>query len=215
MFLRLYTTVNTTAGSVHGWSKITVAESGNELDGVLAWKKQGQAVITRNYQQGFPSHELAVVGGIYTAPARGNIVLGLLNQVNNALVRFAEGGLAAANLTQSRGGALSQELRINLTHSVTIPKTLAANPGSVTMSVIPSTGAIGGRFSLRDNDPTDLTPPIAVVTRAVSYAGMVVPRLNRAVGYFILPQLPSRLPQPTTMRNSPMLSGQMILEAAP
>jgi len=52
------------------------------------------------------------------------------------------------------------------------------------------------------------------VTRAASYAGMVVPRLNRAVGYFILAQLPSMQPQLTTVRNSPERSGQVILEAA-
>ena len=83
------------------------------------------------------------------------------------------------------------------------------------MGIVTTTGAISGRFSVRDSDPTDLTPPIAVVTRAASYAGMVVPRLNRAVGYFILAQLPSMQPQLTTVRNSPERSGQVVLEATP
>jgi hypothetical protein len=207
--------VNTTAGSVHGWSKITVAESGNELDGVLAWQKQAQAVITRNYQQGFLSHELTVVGGIYTAPTRGNIVLGLPNQANNALLRFAEGGLEAANLTRFREGVLSQGLRINLNHRVTIPKTLAANPGRVTLSVLPSTGVISGRFVLRDADPTALKAPVAQLTRTAIYAGMVVPRVNRGVGYYVLAQLPELGPPKTSLRNSPQLSGQVSLEARP
>ncbi len=215
LFLRLYTAVNTTAGSVHGWSQITESQSGNELDGALTWQKQAQTITTRNYKEGFPAHSLTVVGGSYAAPSAGQIVLGLPNEAGNAMLLFAEGGLAEAALTQSTNGILRQVFQIPLNNRAVLPIGVLNNPGAVSMGIATATGAIGGRFSLRDSDPTDMTPPIAGVTRTASYAGMVVPRLNRAVGYFILAQLPSRLPQPTTMRNSPELSGQVILEAKP
>jgi len=214
LFLRLYTAVNTTAGSVHGWSQITESQSGNELDGELTWQKQAQTINTRNYKEGFPAHSLTVVGGVYAAPSAGQIVLGMPNQAGNALLRFAEGGLEGAALTQGTNGILRQVFRIPLNHRVVMPIGVLNNPGAVSMGIVTTTGAISGRFSVRDSDPTDLTPPIAVVTRAASYAGMVVPRLNRAVGYFILAQLPSMQPQLTTVRNSPERSGQVILEAA-
>jgi hypothetical protein len=211
LFLRLYTMVNTTAGSVLGWSKITVAESGNELDGVLAWKKQGQAVTRRNYQQGFPSHELTVVGGIYTAPAATQIVLGLPNEAGNAKLRFADGGLQAAALTEGSGGVLTQVFRIQSNNRVLMPTGEVDNPGGVSLRLNATTGAISGRFTLRDADPTDLTPPMAVLTRAGIYSGMVVPRMNHAVGYFMLPQLPT-LDGQRTLRTTPELSGQVVLE---
>jgi hypothetical protein len=217
LFLRLYTTVNTTAGSVHGWSQITTSEGARLLDGELAWQKQAQVPSTnaRLYPQGFPSHTLTVVGGAYTAPTAGNIVLGLPNRPQNAKLRFAEGGLELAALTQPTGGVLSQVLRINLNNSVTMPTGAINNPGGVALSQTPSTGAISGRFTLRDTDPTDLTPPFAMLTRTVTYAGLVVPRMQCAVGYYVLAQLPAMGPPQTTLNTSPQLSGQVILEANP
>jgi hypothetical protein len=150
LFLRLYTAVNTTAGSVHGWSQITESQSGNELlDGELTWQKQAQTINTRNYKEGFPAHSLTVVGGTYVASSAGQIVLGMPNLAGNALLRFAEGGLEEAALTQGTNGILRQVFRIPLNHRAVMPIGVLNNPGAVSMGIVTTTGAISGRFSVR------------------------------------------------------------------
>ena len=76
-----------------------------------------------------------------------------------------------------------------------------------------TTGAIGGNFTLSDDDPRDTTPPIAKVTRSTPWTGVLVPRLSKGVGQFQLAKLPTNTPPATTPTNSPQLSGQVVLEA--
>ena len=209
LFLSLYTTVNTTAGSVHGWAGID--ESSRELSGSVNWTKQEQAPAstTRLYKQGFPTHRLTLLGGEYIVPAPGSIVLDLSDGADNAQLVFAEGGLGAAAQTQDGDGVLIQVLRINSNNTVTMPGG-AANPTAVTLTLNAGNGAISGKFTLSDANPAGG----ANLSRTANYSGVLVNRLGRGLGHFILAQLPTVTP-PTTLTNSPQLSGQALLDANP
>jgi hypothetical protein len=90
------------------------------------------------------------------------------------------------------------------------------NPGTVTLTLKAATGIISGSFTLKDNDPTDVTPPtITVVTRSTPWYGVLVPRLSRGVGMFQLAGLPAIGPPKTTKTTSPTLSGQVLFEKLP
>lgn len=207
LYLRLYTSVNTTAGSVRGWLNVTPGTP-NGLDGQVTWIKQAQTVTTRLYQGGFPAHTLTVLGGVYVAPS--GIVLDLPNKTGNARLFFAEGGLSEAALTQATEGVHTQAFRITATNTVTMPP-LAQNPGLVSLSLNKLTGAISGRFTVKDPNPVGT----GIVSRIAYFYGVLIPGQNRGVGYFTLGQLPSTTPTVTTLTTSPQLSGQVILEANP
>lgn len=213
LFLRLYTTVNTTAGSMQGWTVITPDEV-NLLDGTLVWCKQAQAEIStvRHYKQGFPAHPLTVIGGEYVAPESGSIVLDLPDELDNASLTLAEGGLQGAELARGAGGGgLCQPLCLTTTQNVTLPASGVANPMGLTLAVNPATGLISGRFILKDEDPTSIKVPAAILSRSVLYYGVIVQRLNRGLGYFLLPELPDMGPPVTTLATSPQNSGRVVL----
>lgn len=215
----LYTpTVAATAGSLHGWAQVTPDSIGMSLnngrpllDGTLNWIKlpQASASTSRNYKAGFPLHELAVTGGLYVAPPSKTAVLSLTDHgpgTNDAKLVFSEGNLAST---------LNQPLRITNLNTVVMPSGVAANPAAVSLSLTAATGLVGGGFTLKDIDPTDITPPYAVVTRTVSWSGVLVPRLPRGTGFFLLPGLPANTTPKTTSLNSPMISGKVELKAGP
>lgn len=209
LYRRLYTTVNSTAGSLHGWMQID-GSNGN-LDGLLAWKKQELTTGTsRAYRLGFPAHHLTVIGGSYTAPASGDILLDLPDEAGNASLTFTEGSLDTATLTQDTGGQLTQIFQITTAHKALMPRTTASNPGKVSLMLSPATGSISGKLTA--NDPNPLGS--GTVTRSATYYGVAVQRLNQAAGYFLMASLPEEGPPATTLKTSPQMSGQVILEAA-
>lgn len=205
----LYTpTVAATAGSLHGWSKITATN----WDSVspLNWLKLAQlpASTTRSYKEGFPLHNLTLTGGEYAAPAANTVVLGFSGPPANARLVFNEGGIK--NSALGVAGFLEQVFAISTANVVTMPSG-GANPGVVTLSTFKAaTGAIGGTFALSDNDPRDTTEPFVKVPRSVPWSGVMVPRLGRGVGQFQLPKLPTSSPA-TTPTTSPTLSGKVEL----
>jgi hypothetical protein len=69
-----------------------------------------------------------------------------------------------------------------------------------------------GTFRLQDTNPLASGE---TVSREVSYSGILIPVLGIGVGHFQLPQLPEAGPPATTIKTSPVLSGQMILDLAP
>ncbi|HYF33834.1 MAG TPA: hypothetical protein VD994_00980, partial [Prosthecobacter sp.] len=214
LHIPLYTpTIAATAGSVNGWIQVDAANQ-NAVNGTLRWKKNAQASssTTRSYKSGFPAHDIAVLGGQYLGtpivipPSEGR------STGNNAVLTFSGGGLEHAAYSQATDGEIRQTFKLIDGRTVSMPTTLALNPASVRLTVNATSGLITGTFTLRDADPTDTSPPIAVITRTVSYTGVMVPRLNQGVGHFILPQLPS-VSAGTTLTTSPQLSGQVLLDA--
>jgi hypothetical protein len=217
-----------TAGSVHGWVKIsndssTPPVNGGKalLDGTIDWLKKSQAAssTTRSYKQGFPLHHLDVVGGRYMAPAAGQVLLGFVDGgvgTTNATLKFSEGGLTGpppiiGSAMAANVGAVP--VRITSINKVVMP-TGAANPATVSLTITTSSGLMSGSFTLKnDPDPTDIAAPVALLTRKANYAGVLVPRLGMAMGHFQLAELPSlQGAVKTTLSTSPIWSGQVVFE---
>ncbi len=199
LHLLLYTpTIASTAGSLHGWTKI----AGTNLDSVAPfdWLKLAQAPnsTTRSYKAGFPRHNLTLTGGLYAAPTSGSIVFGLPNVAagtNNAKLIFSEGGIGSAAYATGSNHTLIQGLRITGTNTVSMPTIAQGNIANITMSTFSmSTGAVGGVFTLKDGGVTRLNVP---------WSGVLVPRLSKGYGQFQLAQMP-------TITTSPPLSGNVV-----
>ncbi|MDZ4287604.1 MAG: S8 family serine peptidase [Prosthecobacter sp.] len=206
----LHLMLYTNTGSVQGWSAITPGPA--LLDGEFDWVKNPQVSTstTRYYKDGFALHTLTLIGNKYTKPALNTPVLGLPAPTpgqNNARLDFTSGALDAE---------LLQDLTITTANAVKMP-TGALNPKLVRLTLNATTGLINGAFTLKDNNPTDMVPPIAVVTRTGTFSGALITRegYNQGRGQFVLATLPSLGPPKTTPYTSPILSGQVILQALP
>ena len=217
-------------GAAHGWVTVTAdsttapTNGGHALlDGSIDWNKNSETVATRLYKSGFPLHQLTAVGGEYTKPAVGQTVLGLLKTTtaNNAKFVFSEGGLSGPSPVVPASGAAGLNLSFRIGSTTTAATAVVAlpsgalNPGLLTVSSLSTkTGAFSGSFTLKDTDPLKAT---VKDTRSASFNGLLVPRLGvqQGVGYFLLGELPSAGPPATTLTTSPLLSGQVLIEAGP
>lgn len=226
--LMLY--VNT--GSAHGWITAT-PDAANPLnwinnglpmlDGTLDWNKNAQpaASTDRVYKAGIPKHDLTFAGGKYLAPPANTAVLGIDTSTpgaTNARLTFTEGGLAGPAPIQAATMAGNLDLLITVTNknAAVMPTPAAtANPAGVTLVLTPTTGAFSGGFTLKnDPDATDTTPPTAMLSRAVTYSGLLITRksVNQGMGFFLLNELPVVGPPKTTLLTSPKLSGEVLLK---
>ena len=224
----LHFTFFTGTGAAHGWvtataDSVSAPTNGGHalLDGTLDWNKnvQPSANPTRIYKNGFPLHQLTAIGGEYVKPGAGQFVIGLLDNSggNNARFVFSEGGLSGpAPIVGAVGAAdLNKAFRIAAaTAAVTLPRG-TLNPATLTLNVNPKNGAFSGGFVLK-GDP-DPTKPAGTVARSARFFGLLVPRLGvqQGVGWFLLGELPSAGPPKTTPGTSPVLSGQVLIEAGP
>jgi hypothetical protein len=153
-------------------------------------------------------------GGLYPQPER--------NQPIN--------GLETARLEFSEGAAPSPANRLNVSELTLPPRHPARavitgdNPGSATLTVQTGagrgfaaglTGSFSGRLTLSDADPTAAGEPER--RRVLNFRGMIIDDGSgpRGFGYFLLPQMPFAGPSPTTLRNSPILSGRVHLLPLP
>lgn len=224
-----YGNVAATTGSATGWVAVAadsaIPQNGGKplLDGLISWNKEPQlpASTTRSYKGGFPLHNLTVVGGLYSPPAANTIIFGLpvvtLPAVNSRLT-FREGGLAGPPpvVAAVMAGDLNKSWHLSTVHKATLPAGVA-NPAAVSLTLLPTVGTFTAGFTLKnDPDPTDITPPVALLPRPVIAYGVLVPRTGRGYGHFQLPQLPASTPLPkTTLGTSPQYSGSVLLEAIP
>lgn len=186
----------------------------------LSWFKRTQAASSksRSYKAGFNILDLEVRGGRYTIPSTGTLAMGLSPGPGNARMTF------------SGGAAPSPATRLNLTTiefvagSPTIGRIVIPNPGIVTATLTPgtgttftagTTGSFSGSFMLLDPDTTLV--PNKPVTRTATLTGMLVNdgTTFQGYGFFQLPELPTLLPVRTTMSTSRILSGSVLLQAAP
>ncbi len=216
-------------GSAHGWvtaSADSVSNPSNSglrlLDGSLDWmKSQAASSADRSYNAGFLLHSLTVIGGEYVKPGTSMVILGLTDGgvgTTNAKLVFSEGGLTgpAPIVAATNATAANKSFRIAATtQAVTLP-TSANNPAGLTLSLKASTGAFSGSFVLKgDQDPT--ATKVSLLSRTVSYYGLLVPRVGvkHGVGFLLLPELPSLGLPITTLSTSPIYSGKVLLEAGP
>ena len=104
--------------------------------------------------------------------------------------------------------------RITSTNTLVMPAAVD-NPATLKFtSFSATTGSFTGTCLLKnDPDPTDLVAPITQLSRPISFAGVLVPRvgINQGVGYFLLSKLPELGSPNTTLKTSAILSGQIVL----
>ncbi len=216
-------------GSAHGWitasadSTSPPANNGLRLlDGSVDWFKSKATTTTdRTYNAGIPLNTLTVSGGEYVKPT--TTVLGLTDNgtgTSDAKLAFSEGGLTgpAPIVPATMATAPNVSFRITSTNVLVMP-TAANNPTGLTLTLNAATGAFSGTFVLKnDQDPTKTTT--SLLSRAVNYYGLLVPRVsvNQGLGFFLLPELPANATAntpKTTLSTSPILSGQVLLESGP
>jgi hypothetical protein len=168
------------------------------------------------YRNGFGPIDLGIVGGKYKAPAPGAVVMGLANRLNNARLVLGEGGLKTSELDGSDLGTAAdifvfsiRNLGSALVQTVTLPliTNTLTNYNKFTFTLAPSPqGLFSGTFVI----------PNATVSlvRNAKFNGMIVwtGSAYMAQGYFLLPQAPQ---SGQTVAMSPVLSGQIVLEAHP
>lgn len=185
--LPLHLMLHGNTGSAQGWSRIV----GNNLDGFLNWTKnnQGPKSTSRSYKEGFDSHELRIVGDVYTAPPKDEIVIGL---PADCILSFFDGFIG--------GFGFSQAVQLTTANKAQITST--TNKVKVT-SLAPATGLFAGSFSITD--------PIGSAARPGTFSGVFVRRLSRGYGHYLLPERPVSGQSPS---KTPILSGTVTWDKA-
>ncbi|MBL9146946.1 MAG: choice-of-anchor D domain-containing protein [Verrucomicrobiaceae bacterium] len=204
IFQLLYTT--TLKGSLVGNLELVDVSVVGEtsVSGLLTWSRPlNTSASARLYKNGFEPIEIAAFGGTYTPPVAPELVLGLNLNDGAALLEFGEGGI---NSTQSDPGIA---VTIGAGNTIILP---SVNPRSTSLAVTAATGAVRGGFTLVDPSPLS---PGTTVTRSVAYQGQIVRTDSgyMAVGYFILPALPT-VDQPNALLTR-QESGWVLLSPAP
>lgn len=195
-------------GSLQGWS--TIALGSGLADGTLSWYKNRPTATTRSYASGIPEHNLTVRGARYTKPGTGILLIGLTPPVlatdQNARLLFTSAPLA---------GPLQQTFHLTAANAVKMPVGATLNPQSVKLTLAAASGKFTGSFLFKDNDPFDVTPPIAVITRTAKFAGLLItrPDLNQGIGAFNLAELPNIPGEKSTA--TPIVSGKVEILPPP
>lgn len=185
----------------------------------LTWLRPASTVATaRTYKAGFGPVVLTPAGGFYAPPVAGtvaspsgSVVLQIPeNTTSNARITFSEGGVEKA--AQTPTNMPDSTLTIAKGNKVTVAAP-AGNPTKLTMTPTPATGAFKGGFTMSQPNPRTVAPTTpAVISRAVTYQGLIIQEADgsyRGYGYFLLPQLPNNS---TLIANTPILSGQVVLQ---
>jgi hypothetical protein len=209
-------------GSIGGMLRLTAAAEGvlptlSDGDVALHWFKPFQtSAAERFFKDGF-STDCSVTGGIYIAPAVGDIAAGLLDVSSNGAIVFE--GLAAGSETPANSFfTLTSANKLTMAAS-------AFNPAKTTLSVKPATGEFSGGFTLVDNDYNQQTgtdkfgnPIYRKLTRKVKFEGIIVDDGTAATsaGFYVVPTNPdpSATP-PTTLTTSPLTGGMVSIQQNP
>lgn len=192
----IYQSLYTGKGSVLGEPLINFPSK--NLVGAVRWLKKPQSVLP--YPGGLET-SLAVSGHAYTAPDKGFPVLDLGNVSvgqTNAKVQFAGGAIESATQFLK----LSQLCRVTNTHTVTFSSSATVNPTLMKITTLNAkTGFFKGSFTLKDRLP--------VVTRAVSFEGVLDSALGTGTGFFLLSELPT--PPATSVAKTLQRTGTVYL----
>jgi subtilisin-like proprotein convertase family protein len=172
----------------------------------LSWNKTGPSSSKdKLYPAGFDfgvsnTNLLLAEGSEYNKPIKPTILWGLPTvAVDQTQVQLFFNG---ANLETSAyyiadPNVFNLSLRIDDNHKVYLP---ALNTAKVTVKLNSSTGEVSGTLTLKDGLP--------VVTRTLSYYGIISLQHQRAKGYFILPQLPTSSTQAGQWQLLPHIMGE-------
>jgi hypothetical protein len=186
-------------GSINGFLSLLPSTPGiitdNTITGTLTWLKP--TTVTRTYKQAFGPVNLAA-GGKYLAPSKTGFVILGLPAPGPASLDFIEAG------TNPSGTNPDVIFNYSSKNTVTVPTFVSgANPAKTSLSINKNTGAISGTFTLVDTPPS--------INRSVRFQGLIVrpsSGIQKAKGYFLLPQIPGLGETKTT---SPVLSGKMSI----
>lgn len=167
---------------------------------------------TRVYRQGFGPLDLDAFGGLYTPPAKTEIVMGLP----------AASGSPPANAWISFAQTLGEDplavdadvsLEIKAGGSAKVP---APNPKVVTFVVTPADGRFKGGYTTKDDDPR---PPLAPnkprpqISRKGDYQGIILWDGSALLGYgFLLRDSLPKADGSDTPTTSPRCSGWVLLD---
>lgn len=176
--LPVHTSLYADKGSLQGWAQITSAVG--DLNGTLDWNKHPQPVNVSNrfWKSGFPLHDLAVTGGRYASPPKNARILDLSDLTPNATISFSLGGLA---------GPVSQPLSVSKSNVLTVAKVgTEANPRDIKPYLNVATGQLTGTFW---EGPTN-----SATKRKADFYGLLVPRLQQGIGFFLLPEATAAAP---------------------
>lgn len=200
--LALYMPLYKNLGSLQG--QLTLSQDpqslfvGNQINGALTWFKPITA--TKSYSDTFGPTNLAVAGGYLSPTNKSNAIVGL-PQPGAAQLLFTQGGIS--------GSVTKPDITFTFTDDakVVLPAT-ALNPGKVSLTISPATGAVAGTFTL-----VETSPPL---TRSkVPFQAQIVRTPNgslKAAGYFMLPQLPDPGQSPAA---APSFSGRIVIQQSP
>lgn len=216
-YLDLWRLLYGRTGSLLGSFHIQTTDGDLRLS-AFDWFKNARPARSRDrtYRDGFGPLLLEVVGRRYDPGLSPIDALGLAeNPTGNAFLSFRDGGVTDPDTRLD----VTVEVVSGEARSVNV---VSANPGNVGMKIrraLPFRVGRGGRagtcfgqFTLVDPDHTQAPP--RDLTRRVTFEGLIVDdgESPKVYGYFLLPQLPETGPPTTTLRNSPVLSGNLLLE---
>jgi hypothetical protein len=206
--LPIWSTLNSSQGVLSGQPVITPQSLPDlsPLLGTLSWRKQPQAAA-RAYATGFDM-SLDVLGMRYIPHAAGSILLGLpaptLASPYNAAISFIDGGIES----EAHYGELAQVFKISAANLATFPP-IATNPTLMKITAINKTlGTFAGSLTLKDVGLLPAPAPTSVL-RTVRFSGVLLQGTNpaQAMGYFLLPALPSAVGETTA--NTSITSGSV------
>lgn len=147
-------------GSVQG----VLTFGGDFITGSADWNKGAQVKKSSNYQDGFTLHTLAVAGGRYVKPVKGEAVLDLPSSL---LIKLVDGGLEDPYLW----------LPVTLTDKNTL--VAAAESAGLKVKLAATTGLFTGTFMVADLEGGK--------PRKMVIAGALIPGEAAGMGYFLLP----------------------------
>lgn len=197
----LYVPLYSNLGSLAGALQLTAgssAPSGNVVTGSPTWLKPMPSISSRDtvYKAGFGPVGMDLNGGFYTAPAKGERVLGLPVASNNAQFVFGAGGLDTEGKEFTQSVTITNPSPVGVTNKVSVP----LNVNKMTLPMLnPATGTFSGEFT------------IAGSTRKGPFSGQIVTvsGVTKGYGFFLLPKVPTL---GETLLTAPKLSGAVLLE---
>ncbi|MBC8039146.1 MAG: S8 family serine peptidase [Opitutaceae bacterium] len=176
--LPLFAPSPTPVGSFLGTLLLPPSPS-DSITGTVSWLRRSTSSTAYANAAGFGPVDLTPLGGRYTAPSSGALVLGLPLTTNNAQLDFEDVDLGALS------SALSPfTFTVKSGNKIALP---ASNPTALKLTVTASTGLFSGSFVLADPNPLNAS---VTVKRTSKFSGVFVPNEDFGAGFFLLPALP-------------------------
>ncbi len=168
----------------------------------------------RVFRAGFALQPMSIMGGRYSLPDAGNVVMNLAPD-SQVTMSFLEGGIGT-----TFDGPPGQTSRVDMTLRIDAKNKLITVAGPALPDtnkpkpIAPKTGLFGGSIGLQDGNPVPNGKPNPV-KRTAAYQGILIRDGAEyiGVGYFLLPNLPTdAVNPPTTPTTSPIESGMVLIE---